>query len=168
MTRVVAYGVLAAASLALEVTWLAVFRPWGAVIDPLLVLVVSAGLLRGPEVGAVAGAAAGWMQDVITGVPLGLGMLGNLCAGFGAGLGEGRIYLEDAWLPGIAAFALTVVRNVVWIGAGHLVGLVDAHPAQALRLTLLSACYNGCIAIPMFQWLRRLDGRLERLSERPR
>ncbi len=87
MTRVVAYGVLAAASLALEVTWLAVFRPWGAVIDPLLVLVVSAGLLRGPEVGAVAGAAAGWMQDVITGVPLGLGMLGNLCAGFGAGLG---------------------------------------------------------------------------------
>ncbi|HXX40143.1 MAG TPA: rod shape-determining protein MreD [bacterium] len=168
MTRLAVYGILAVVSLALEVTWLSVIRPGGAVLDPLLILVVSAGLLRGPEEGAVVGAAAGLLQDVATGVPLGLGMLGNLCAGFSAGLGEGRIYLENVWLPGIAAFAMTMVRNAVWIGAGHLVSLVNVSPGEALRVTALAACYNGVIAIPIFQWLRRLDGMLQRLSERPR
>jgi rod shape-determining protein MreD len=168
MTRFAVYGLLALAVLALEVTWLSDLRPGGAALDPLLVLVVSVGLLHGPEEGAVVGAGAGLMQDVVTGVPLGLGMLANLCAGFGAGLGEGRIYLENLWLPGIAAFALTIVRAAVWIGAGHIVGLLNVSPAEALRVALLGACYNSVIAIPAFPWLRRLDRALQRFAERPR
>jgi len=168
MTRFVAYGILALAALALEVTWLSDIRPGGAAVDPLLVLVVSVGLLHGPIEGAVAGAAGGLMQDVVTGVPLGLGMLGTLCAGFGAGLGEGRLYLEDVWLPAIAAFTLTIVRDAVWIGAGHMVGVLNVSLTEAVRVTALAACYNSVVAIPIFQWLRRLDGALQRFSERPR
>jgi len=166
--RFLGYLVAAGAALALEVTWLGELRPGGAVLDPLLVLVVTVGLLHGPVQGAVVGAAAGLMQDVVTGVPLGLGMLGNLCAGFCAGLGARSVYLENLWVPALAAGTLTLVRDAVWIGAGHLVGLLSLPFVETARIVVLAACYNGIIAIPLFYWLRRLDGVLLRLSDRSR
>jgi len=166
MIRVAAYVALAAAAAVLQATWLAGFRPGGAGLDPLLLVIMSVGLLHGPEEGAVVGAGAGLMQDVMNGVPIGLGVVSNLCAGFCAGLGEGRLYLEDVWLPALAAFLLTLVRDAVWVGIGHLVGLVSLAPLADARMIALSACYNGVVAMPVFYWFRRLDRALERASKR--
>ncbi len=168
MMRYALYFVASAVSLVLQITWLSRLSVGGAVVDPLLVVVMMVGLLHGPEEGALVGAGAGLLQDVMTGTPLGLGMLGGVCVGFCAGLGERSIYVENVWLPGLAAGVLTVLRSAVWIGAAHLVGLLSASLVDVARITALAACYNGCIAVPMFHGLRRLDGTLVRLYERPR
>lgn len=166
MTRVVAYGVLIAVAAVVQTAWLTRASVAGAVADPLLSVVMVIGFLHGAEAGALAGAAVGLVQDLVTGVPLGLGMLGNLSVGFLAGLGERTLYFENLWLPALAALLLTVVRSAVWMGAAHLVGLLNAPPAELAGVTLLTACYNGAIAVPIFHGLRRLDRALIRLAER--
>jgi rod shape-determining protein MreD len=166
MIRFGGYALLVSTALVLQTTWLTHWSVGGAVADPLLIVVMVVGLLHGPEEGALAGAAIGLLQDIMTGVPLGLGMLGDLCAGFAAGLGERTLYLESIWLPALGAVILSVLRSTVWIGAAHLVGLVDPSPPHLLRVLVLTACYNGLIAVPIFRGLRRLDSALVRLSER--
>jgi len=166
--RYALYFVASAAALVIQITWLSRLSPGGAVVDPLLVIVMTVGLLHGPEEGALVGAGAGLLQDLMTGAPLGLGMLAGVCVGFCAGLGERSIYVENVWLPGLAAWVLTLVRNAVWIGAAHLAGLLTASPLDVARITLLAACYNGLVAVPIFQGLRRLDAALVQLYERPR
>lgn len=167
MIRSALYAAAAAVAVVLEVTWLERLR-LGAPVDPLLVVIITVGLLRGPEGGALAGAGCGLLQDVMTGVPLGLGMLGGLAVGFCAGLAERSIYIENVWLPALSALVLTGLRNAVWLGAADLVGLLHPPLLDAVRVTALGACYNGCIAMPIFHGLRRLDGALARLYERPR
>lgn len=167
MMRYAFYLIAASAALVLEITWLPLLG-LGAPADPMLIVVVTVGLLHGPEEGAIVGAGCGLLADVMTGVPLGLGMLAGAAVGFCAGLAERSIYVENLWLPAIAACALTPVWYAVWAGAAHLAGLLHAPGVQVARVSALAACYNGCVAIPIFQWLRRLDGVLVRLQEGPR
>lgn len=168
MIRFTVYGLLAAVAVLLQTTWLGYVSVGGAVADPLLVIVLAVGLLHGPEEGALVGAGVGLLQDIMTGVPLGLGMLSDLAVGFCAGLGQRTIYVEDLWLPALAAAVMTVPRAIVWIGAAHLVGLLNVSFVEVVWVTFLAACYNGCIAVPIFHGLRRLDGALVRLYKRPR
>ncbi len=168
MIRAIVYVALAAVAAVLQATWLAGFHPGGGGVDVVLLVVMSVGLLHGPEEGTLIGAGAGLLQDVMNGVPIGLGLAANLCAGFCAGIGEGRLYLEDIWLPALAGFVLTLVRNAVWLGVGHLVGLVTVEPLAAARMIVLSACYNGVVAMPVFYWFRRMDRALERTFSRAR
>lgn len=157
MMRFVLYLGLVVASLVIQTTWLARVQIAGVVPDPVLIVVMAAGLLHGSEDGAVVGAGAGLLQDIVTGVPLGLGMLADLCVGFAAGLGGGMIYTENAWLPAIAAVALSGLRTTVWAGTAHLVGLLQVPLLEVVRVGVLAACYNGAIAVPIFRGLRRLD-----------
>lgn len=166
--RYALYLAASAAALVLQITWLSRLGVGGAVVDPLLVVVMTVGLLHGPEDGALVGAASGLLQDIMTGTPLGLGMLGGVCVGFGAGLGERSIYVEHVWLPGLAAGVLTLLRYAVWAGAAHLTGLLSVSPLDVARVAALAACYNGVVAVPLFHAFRRLDGALVRLYDRPR
>ncbi len=167
MIRYAFYFLAACVAVILEVTWLERLSV-GAPVDPLLVLVIVVGLLHGAEEGALVGAGCGLLQDVMTGVPLGLGMLGGLGVGFCAGLAERSIYLENVWLPPLAAVTLTLLWHALWVGAAALVGWVHASVFEVARTAALGACYNGSIAVPIFHGLRRLDGALVRLYERPR
>lgn len=168
MIRYALYAFLGATAIVLQTTWLGAVSLAGVVPDPLLAIVLAVGLIHGPEEGALVGAGLGVLQDVMTGVPLGLGMLGNLVVGFCAGLGQRSIYVEDLWMPALAGAVMTVLRAIVWIGAAHLVGLLDVPFVEAVWVTAIAGCYNGCIAVPVFHGLRRLDRALVRLYERSR
>jgi rod shape-determining protein MreD len=163
-----AYAVIVAAGLALQTTWLTRVNIAGAAPDPVLVVVMIVGLFHGSEEGAIFGAGVGLLQDVVTGVPLGLGMLAGLCVGFAAGLGERVIYMEYIWLPALAAVVLTAIRMVVWTGAAHLVGLLQAPILDVVRVGVAAACYNGVIAVPIFYGLHHLDGILGQRHEESR
>lgn len=168
MIRYALYALLGVTAIVLQTTWLGSVSLGGAVVDPLLAIVLAVGLLHGPEEGALVGAGVGLLQDVMTGVPLGLGMLGNMVVGFCAGLGQRSIYVEDLWMPALAAAVMTVLRAIVWIGAAHLVGLLDVPFFEAVGVTAVAACYNGAVAVPIFHGFRRLDRALIRLYERSR
>ena len=164
--RFLVYAVFAAAGTILQTAWLAYLPLAGGIADPLLPIVMTIGLLHGSEEGAVVGAGIGLLHDVMSGSPLGLGMAAGVCAGFAAGLGEGSLSLESAWLPAIGGALLTVLAGGVTLIGAHLVGLAAAPLPDAARAVLGSACYNGVIAVPIFHGLRRLDVAVVRLYER--
>jgi rod shape-determining protein MreD len=64
------------------------------VFDPFLLVLVYCGLAGGEVHGMLAGAAAGWVQDVQFGGPVaGVSALSKLLVGFGAGAAAGRFLL---------------------------------------------------------------------------
>ncbi len=164
--RFVVYAVFAAAGTVVQTALLAYLPLAGGIADPLLPIVMTIGLLHGSEEGAVVGAGIGLLHDVMSGSPLGLGMAAGVCAGFAAGLGEGSLSLESAWLPAIGGALLTVLAGGVTLIGAHLVGLAAVPLPDAARAVLGSACYNGVIAVPIFHGLRRLDVAVVRLYER--
>ena len=168
MIRYLLYLPLVVVGLGFEMTWLARASIAGAVPDPLLIFVMTVGLLHGSEEGALVGAGVGLLQDITTGVPLGLAMLANMCVGFAAGLGERFIYIESTWLPLAGAFALSGLRVGVWALAAHLVGLLQGPIPEVARVVVAAACYNAIIAIPIFLGFRYLDGALVRFREASR
>ena len=168
MSRYAVYALIVALGLALETTWLARAAIAGATPDPLLIFVMTIGLLHGPEEGAFAGAGIGLLHDIATGVPLGLGMLADMCVGFGAGMGQRFIYMESTWLPVIGGTLLGGLRAAVWALAAHLVGLLQGSLPEVGRVVLAAACYNGIVAIPLFRAFRSLDRALARLREEAR
>jgi rod shape-determining protein MreD len=161
------YALAASCALVLEITWLSHLGA-GVPVDPLLVVVMSVGLLHGPEEGAVIGAGAGLLEDIMAGVPLGLGMLGGVAVGFCAGLGQRSINVDNVWLPGLAAAVLTLLRHAVWTGTAHVVGLLNAPLVEVAQVAVLAACYNGIVAVPVFHGFRRLDDALVKLYDRRR
>jgi rod shape-determining protein MreD len=168
MIRYVVYLLIVGIGLALQTTWLARATIAGAIPDPLLIFVFTVGLLHGAEEGALAGAAVGLLRDIATGVPLGLGMLADMCVGFCAGMGRRFIYLESTWLPVIGGTLLGGLRAAVWALAAHLVGLLQAPVPEVARVVVAAACYTGIVAIPLFHIFRSLDRALVRLHEEAR
>jgi rod shape-determining protein MreD len=66
----------------------------GLYLDPFLLVVVYCALAGGETHGMLAGAAAGWVQDVLFGGRvLGLGALAKLVVGFAAGTAGGRFLI---------------------------------------------------------------------------
>jgi rod shape-determining protein MreD len=163
--RYLVYLPLVLLVVAFEVTWLARTTIAGAVPDPLVIFVMTVGLLHGSEEGAVVGAGVGLIQDIATGVPLGLGMLAEMTVGFAAGLAERFIYMESAALPVVAGTVLTALRTAVWALAAHLVGLLQGPLPDLARMVAAAACYNGLVAIPLFYAFRSLDAALARSPE---
>src|SRR5574337_1049194 len=86
-----------------QVAWLARVQVWGAILDPLVPLIVGMGILKGAESGAVVGVAAGLLQDLLSGGgPLGVNGLSKLVVGFASGMFERSIYIENPLLPALA------------------------------------------------------------------
>lgn len=163
MSRVLVYtGVVLVAAL-VQAAWLARVQVSGAALDPLLPFVVGMGILRGAESGAVAGVAAGLVQDLLSGGgSLGVNGLSKLVVGFASGLFERSIYIENPLLPAIATFAGTLLGEVLLIIVHLIVGL-DVQPAPAaLAKIIVQALLNSAIAPLLFRGIRAIEDRLQR------
>jgi cell shape-determining protein MreD len=104
----------AAGALLLAVAWqtavtlLAPGYAW--LLDPFLLVVLYYGLTGGELQGMLAGAAAGWVQDVqFGGTVMGLGGLSKLLVGFGVGLASERFMLVGSAPRLIAVFVATLL-----------------------------------------------------------
>jgi rod shape-determining protein MreD len=79
------------------------------IIDPFLIVVVYCALSGGETHGMLAGAAAGWVQDIHFGGPIvGLSALSKLLVGFGVGVAGSRFMIV-----GTAPRSLTLLVAVV-------------------------------------------------------
>jgi rod shape-determining protein MreD len=120
----------------------------GRYLDPFLLVAVYCALSFGETHGMLAGAAAGWVQDVMFGGRvLGLSALAKLVVGFSVGLAAGRFLIATT-----AARALVVLLAVVadalvvqWLAS---VFSVDVRGLPALALAAratLSALVGGLL-----------------------
>ncbi|HEX9532846.1 MAG TPA: rod shape-determining protein MreD [bacterium] len=163
MSRVLAYtGVVVILAL-VQAAWLARVQVWGAILDPLVPLIVGVGILRGAESGAVVGVAAGLLQDLLSGGgPLGVNGLSKLVVGFASGMFERSIYIENPLLPAIATFIGTLLGGVLLVIVALLVGLgVPPWPAIVARL-IMQAVLNSAIAPVLFRTIRVIETHFQR------
>lgn len=131
------------------------------VFDPFLLVLVYCGLKGGEVHGMLAGAAAGWVQDVhFGGRVLGLSGLSKVLVGFGVGVAGTRFQLTE---PGArvlvlllaVAFDALIIRQLT--AAFDVSASVLSWPALALR-----AGVNALLGVLLFGLLER------RRPQRPR
>jgi rod shape-determining protein MreD len=127
----------------------------GGAPDVVCVVVVSLALLRGPELGALAGFVAGLGVDALTWQPLGLAALVYCLLGYGAGR-VGEQLSDHAPLSPliIVAFATVLARGGLVL-LGFLLGSELSVPAGASLTVIPAAALDVLLAIPLYALLRR-------------
>jgi rod shape-determining protein MreD len=132
------------------------------VFDPFLLVVVYCGLTGGEVHGMMAGAAAGWVQDVhFGGRILGLSGLSKLLVGFGVGVGSTRFHLGEPAARLLVLMVATIVDAVLF---GQLAQVFDV---QAYELSpfglIVRALVNGAVGMVVFE---TMDRQLRRWASR--
>ncbi len=131
-------------------------------LDPFLLVLVYCGLHGGEMHGMLAGAAAGWVQDVHFGGPVvGLSGLTKVIVGFGVGLAGARFLLSGPLPRFLVLFTATLVDAVLF---ERLAAVFDI-PAQSL--SLLGLLSRGAVnAIAGAAAFELVDARLRRREAR--
>jgi rod shape-determining protein MreD len=159
--RVFWTAVALVAALAVQTALSRIGPGWARIFDPFLLVVVYCGLKGGETHGMLAGAAAGWMQDVhFGGRVLGLAGLTKVLVGFGVGLAGTRFQLTE---PGAR---LLVVLVAVVLDALILRQLAGAFDVTTGSLTVgglaLRAGVNAAMGMPLFALVERRRWRWSR------
>jgi len=138
------------------------FRP-----DLLLLVVLAIALREGPTSGAVWGALAGLLTDLlVTQAPLGLGVL--VFTGVGYGVGQARPYLAPGSVsaPLLLAFVSGAIGTAGYGALASLLGEDRVTSTLLLQASLAVALYNTLLAPIVFGVVRRLFERFPRPSAR--
>jgi rod shape-determining protein MreD len=129
----------------------------GRYLDPFLLVAVYCALVGGETHGMLAGAAAGWVQDVLFGGRvLGLSALSKLVIGFGVGLGGRRFLIASAAARALVVLLATVLDALLvqWLASVFsleasglsLLGLASRATLNALAGGLLFALADRRLA----------------------
>jgi rod shape-determining protein MreD len=128
------------------------------VFDPFLLVVVYCGLAGGETHGMLAGAAAGWVQDVhFGGRVLGLSALSKVLVGFGVGVGSTRFHLGEPAARLLVLMVATIVDAVLF---GQLAQVFDVQAYELSPLgVVVRAVVNGAVGMVVFETMDRQSRR---------
>lgn len=122
----------------------------GASPDILLVVALSSAVFFEPVIGAVLGFVAGMLHGGVTGADTASLTVSRTLVSYAAGY-VSRLELDvRPWYVALVVFGGTVVS--------HLLMMIPAPPPEVwpyLRDTIVSAMYNGVLAIPLYAFMRR-------------
>jgi rod shape-determining protein MreD len=149
-----AIGAASLAQSALSLIWPAEAR----VFDPFLLVMVYCGLTYGETQGMLAGAAAGWIQDIYFGGRVaGLSALTKIIVGFVVGLAATRFLLVGPAAQILVVFTATIADAVIT----HSLASVFSIPTDELSVwgLTLRAGVNAVAGVLLFTFVdRRLRG----------
>jgi rod shape-determining protein MreD len=135
--------------------------------DFVCIAVVAAALVRGCEVGAIAGFAGGLLLDALTGQPLGLSALVYCLIGFAAGRSGERIGAHAVVRPlGVIALATMAARAGVLLLAFLLGASASLRPILTIG-AVPSAALDVLLAIPAYPVVRALLRRTPAAAKPP-
>jgi rod shape-determining protein MreD len=126
-----------------------------AIMDlPLIVTLFFAVSRRSPIAGTVTGAIIGLLQDVLSGMPIGVNGMAKSVVGYAAASLGSRIDVENTATRGLLTFVFSVLQSVLlYLVQRRLLGI---HGFHVLWLhELLRAGVNLLIAIPVYLLLDR-------------
>jgi rod shape-determining protein MreD len=108
--RVLILSIFVILAVAIQATWLAALHLPGQVTpDLVLIMVVSWGLLRGPDQGLFFGLLAGFFLDILSGGLIGVQALSKMALGFSSGFMEKTIFKDNLIIPAVTVFVVTLV-----------------------------------------------------------
>lgn len=120
----------------------------GRYLDPFLLVVVYCALRFGETHGMLAGAAAGWLQDVaFGGRVLGLSALAKLLVGFTVGLVGGRFLIATTAARALVVLlaALADALLVQWLASVFAIEALSLPPLSLAARATLSALAGGLL-----------------------
>lgn len=156
--RVLILSIGAVLVVALQATWLADLNfPGDIVPDLILIMVISYGLLRGPDEGLFFGLAAGLFLDLVAGGLIGIQTMSKSIAGFSAGLLEKTIFKDNLLVPVIAALIGTIVLESL-----NVLMYLSFHGNYNYWLVLVSAIfplsvYNALFAPVIYHLFLKME-----------
>ncbi|MDQ7859787.1 MAG: rod shape-determining protein MreD [Armatimonadota bacterium] len=125
--------------------WLARL-PLRASPDLSILVVLAAALRYGLLPGALLGAAAGYLRDLVGGSPLGLYMLSYLLVGAAAGAVAPAVDLQQRAVAPAAAFAGVAALALVTAGLVTLTGVAAVHWVRLTGEVLLTGALTAVLA----------------------
>lgn len=141
--------------LGLQTTLLSEMRPFGVMVQVMLLLVAAAGVVYGSEVGAIAGFVVGLIYDGVLSTPLGLA---GLVLGVTGALAGSLLYFvrEPTWWSRVLAVGVvSVVGELSFPVFQALVGVEGWLQPRALVVALVVGAFNlllAPLAIPLSRW----------------
>lgn len=143
---------------AIQATWLAALHlPVKLIPDLVLILVVSFGLLRGPDQGLFFGLLAGFFLDLISGGIIGIQALSKMALGFSAGFMEKTIFKDNLLIPAITVFGATLIFEsfniVLYIAFNSNYNFFSTFISTVLPLSF----YNALFTPIVYHFLLKLE-----------
>jgi rod shape-determining protein MreD len=120
----------------------------GRLLDPFLLVVVYCALVGGETHGMLAGAAAGWVQDVLFGGRVvGLSGLSKLLVGFGVGLSGRRFLIGSAPARALVLLLATVADALLvqWLASVFSLEAAGLSPLALTSRATLNALAGGLL-----------------------
>ena len=147
-------GVAILAALLLQTALTRLLPEHARVVDPFLIVVVYCGLTGGEGHGMLAGAAAGWVQDVhFGGRILGLSGLTKTLVGFAVGFATTRFALGEPAARVLVLMTATVADAFVF---GRLASVFDVPTYEVSPLGLvIRAAVNASLGFVVFTLVDR-------------
>jgi rod shape-determining protein MreD len=112
------------------------------ILDPFLIVLVYCGLTGGEMHGMLAGAAAGWIQDIhFGGSVLGLSGLTKILIGFAVGVASTRFHLVEGAARALVLFVATAADALIYAKLASVfdVASYEVTPAGILARALVNA-----------------------------
>jgi rod shape-determining protein MreD len=125
--------------------------------DLLIVVVALCGLRYGVEAGALLGGAAGYIEDLVTGAPLGLHMLLFVVLGAASGAARPIVDVHQRLVPLAAAVVSTVAVTVLTAALARALHLGIVDWATVGADAALTAGLNALLAGPVAALLWWID-----------
>jgi rod shape-determining protein MreD len=120
-----------------------------------LVTIVIA-MLEGPNEGAVAGFAAGMLQDFMLNSPKGITALTLTLLGYGIGLARQYIASPSPLLPTVLVALGTSIGVAFYQMVSFLLGQLNQSFAYSIRVTILTGVYGAILTPIVYPLLRRI------------
>jgi rod shape-determining protein MreD len=120
----------------------------GRYLDPFLLVAVYCALAGNETHGMLAGAAAGWVQDVLFGGRvLGLSALSKLLLGYAVGLGAGRFLIATTAARSLVVLLATVADAllVAWLASVFSVEATGLSPVALASRASVNALAGGLL-----------------------
>lgn len=144
-TRTVLLGLVV---LSFQTTLFNTLRPFGVVLQVMLLFACAAGVVAGSETGAVAGFVFGLMYDMVLTAPLGLSGVVFGFAGYMAG-GVNSFVHEARWWVKIIAVALSsTIAVLLYPAASLVVGIDGLLGSRIFTVAVTCGVFNALCALP--------------------
>ena len=148
MSRVFWTGLAIAGAVLVETALAYLVAAPGRYLDPFLLVALYCALADGETHGMLAGAAAGWVQDVLFGGRvLGLSALSKLVVGFGVGLGAGRFLIASAAARALVVLLATVADALLvqWLASVFSLEATGLSPLALASRATINALAGGLL-----------------------
>jgi rod shape-determining protein MreD len=137
----------------IQATWLpGIHLPGQVTPDLILIMVVSVGLLRGPDKGLFFGIISGLFLDLLSGHVIGVQALSKMVLGFCSGLMEKNIFKDNVLVPAMTVFGATLVFesfNILLYMAFH----ANYNFLSTFLSTILPLAFYNALFAPVIYFL---------------